>query len=126
MYNDDDFELTQDERNALASLPREMETGDLLEARVVRALKSEGHLGAAPAQTSSSIASALKVAAAIALFAGGVATGRYVLKSSDARDSASISAPASQNRDVEKSTPRTESRPVRRNETVVAEREMWL
>lgn len=126
MYNDEEFELTLEERNALASLPREMATGDLLEARVVRALRSEGRLGVAPTRKADSIASAVKIAAAVALFAGGVATGRYVLKSSDAPESASVSAPASQNRDVEKSTPRTQSRPVRQNETVIAEREMWL
>ena len=126
MYNDEELELTLEERKALASLPREMAPGDLLEAKVVRALRSEGHLSVGPARRSRSITAALKIAAAIALFAGGVATGRYVLQSSDTRDSASVSAPASQNRDVEQSTPRTETRPVRRNETVVAEREMWL
>lgn len=68
---------------------------------------------------------ALKVAAAIALFAGGVATGRYVLKSSDSPERASVSAPASPNPDAGKNTPRTVTRPVQ-NETVVAEREMWL
>ena len=43
MYNDEGFELTLEERNALASLPREMSVGDLLEAKVVRALRKEGH-----------------------------------------------------------------------------------
>ncbi|HZJ02050.1 MAG TPA: hypothetical protein VFD22_15425 [Gemmatimonadaceae bacterium] len=126
MYNDEEFELTLEEQNALASLPREMPPGDLLEAKVIRALRSEGHFRVAPARRSGSISAAVKIAAAIALFAGGVATGRYVLQSSDSRDSASVSAPASQNRDVEQNTPRTETRPVRRKETVVAEREMWL
>ncbi len=126
MYNDEEFELTLEERNALASLPREMSPGDLLEAKVVRALRNEGHFSVAPVRSRNNIAATLKIAAAIALFAGGVATGRYVLNSSDTPERASVSAPASQNRDVEQSTPHTEPRPVRRNETVVAEREMWL
>jgi len=125
MYNDEEFELTLEERSALASLPRELDPGDLLEARVVRALRNEGHLGVMPTRQRSTIAAAWKVAAALALFAGGVGTGKYVLKS-DAQQSASISAPASQNPDAVNSTPRTEPRPVRHNETVVAEREMWL
>ena len=126
MYNDHEFELTLEERNALASLPREMPTGDLLEAKVVRALRNEGHFNVHAVRRSHSIATALKIAAGIALFAGGVATGRYVLKSTDSQGRASVSAPASQNQDAGTSTPRTESRPVRQNETVVAEREMWL
>jgi hypothetical protein len=125
MYNDEGFELTLEERNALASLPREMSVGDLLEAKVVRALRNEGHLSVASVRRPDSIAAALKIAAAIALFAGGVATGRYVLRSSDTPDRASVSAPASQNLDAGKTTPRTVTRPVQ-NETVVAEREMWL
>ena len=125
MYNNHEIELTLEERNALASLPREMSPGDLLEAKVVRALKNQGHFGVMPVRSTSRIGAAWKIAAAVALFAGGVGTGRYIL-TSDARPSASASAPASLNRDVEKSTPRTESRPVRQNETVVAEREMWL
>ena len=116
MYNDEEFELTLEERNALASLPREMDPGDLLEAKVVRALRNEGHFSAASRRGSHNIPAALKIAAAIALFAGGVATGRYVLKSSDSPDRASVSG---------KNTPRTVTRPVQ-NETVVAEREMWL
>lgn len=126
MYNDDEFELTLEERNALASLPRAMPPGDLLEAKVVRAMKNAGHLSSQPVRRPNSIATALKIAAALALFAGGVATGRYVLKSSDSPDRASVSAPASQNQGAGTTTPRTESRPVRQNETVVAEREMWL
>ncbi len=125
MYNEEELELTLEERSALASLRRERRPGDLLEARVVRALRNEGHFGVMPARQSGALAAAWKVAAALALFAGGVGTGRYVLKS-DAQQSASISAPASQNPDAVNSTPRTELRPVRHNETVVAEREMWL
>ena len=124
MYNDETVELTPEERNALASLPREMNPGDLLEAKVVRALRNEGHFGVA-VRRRNGLSLAWKIAAGLALFAGGVATGRYVL-TSDVPQSASISAPASQNRDAQILTPRTEPRPVRHNETVVAEREMWL
>ena len=45
MYNDDNFELTHDEKTMLASLPREMAPSDLLESRVMRALRDEGYLG---------------------------------------------------------------------------------
>ena len=125
MYNDDEINLTLEERNALASLPREMAPSDVLEARVVKALKSEGHFGGVRAQKRSGLATALRIAAGIALFAGGVATGRYILKS-NAPQSASITAPASPNRDVQSNPPRTETPAVRQNETVVAEREMWF
>ena len=128
MYNDDEVNLTPEERNALASLPREIAPSDPLEARVVKALKSEGHFGGARAEKKSSLVTALRIAAAIALFAGGVATGRYIMKF-DAPQSASISAskaPASQNRDAQSNAPRTDTPAVRQNETVVAEREMWF
>jgi hypothetical protein len=47
MYNDDNFELTHDEKTMLASLPREMAPSDMLESRVMRALRTEGYLGSA-------------------------------------------------------------------------------
>lgn len=125
MYNDDELELTLEERAALASLPREMETGDMLEARVVRALRDKGHFGESQVRRQGSLAVMWRIAAGLALFAGGVATGRYVL-ASDVPANASISAPASNDRNARDTTPRTETRPVRHNETVVAEREMWL
>lgn len=125
MYNDDELELTLEERAALASLPREMETGDMLEARVVRALRDKGHFGESQMRRQGSLAVMWRIAAGLALFAGGVATGRYVL-ASDVPANASISVPASNDRNARDTTPRTETRPVRHNETVVAEREMWL
>ena len=130
MYNDDEINLTLEERNALASLSREIAPSDLLESRVVKALKSEGHFGGARAQARSSLVTALRIAAAIALFAGGVATGRYIL-SSKAPQSASVTAPASnapasQNREAQSIAPRTGTPAVQQNETVVAEREMWF
>lgn len=69
-------------RDALAALSREREPGRLLEARTVRALRDRGLLHAPAARP------ALRrvprawlggaVAAGLALFAGGVATGQYV------------------------------------------------
>ena len=125
MYNDDEIELTAEERAALASLPREMATSDLLEARVVRTLRESGHFGAARVRGGNAIATAWRTAAAVALFAGGVATGRYIL-ASDLPESASITAPASNGRNARDTTPRTETRPAGQTERVVAEREMWL
>jgi len=133
MFNDDEINLTLEERNAFASLSREIAPGDLLEARVVKALKSEGHFGGVRARKRSSLVTALRIAAAIALFAGGVATGRYLLRS-NAPQSASVSAPnapapnapASRNRDAQSIAPRTGTPAVQQNETVVAEREMWF
>ncbi|MEO8578059.1 MAG: hypothetical protein ABI556_15220 [Gemmatimonadales bacterium] len=126
MYSDE-TELTPDEIVALSALPREMQPSDLLEERVVHALRSEGNFGAAPRSKRNSGAwVALRIAAALALFAGGVATGRYLL-GSDTPQSASVPAPATIVRDRDTTTPNPETRTVNRNrETVVAEREMWL
>ena len=121
MHDNDDIELTAEERMLIAGLPRERQPSDLLEERVVRSLRKDGHLGHRPAKRTLSVL--WKVAAALALFAGGVATGRYVMMP-DATQSASIATPATiRSNDT---TPRTlESVPVK-NETVVAVRELWL
>lgn len=123
MHNDQEFELTAGERTALAALPREMDTGDLLEERVIRALRERGTLQVSRSPANNTLSIAWKIAAAVTLFAGGVATGRYAL-ANDATAS-SINAPATRGRDV-RVTPRTDTRPVNQRETVVAEREMWL
>ena len=125
MYNDDNFELTHDEKTMLASLPREMAPSDMLESRVMRALRNEGYLGSARRNDKRGIPVMLKIAAAIMLFAGGVATGRYVL-STTAAPTASTTAPASGNQITAPADTRSAPRPVPSNETVVAEREMWL
>lgn len=125
MYSDDNFELTREELAALASLPREMEPGDLLETKVMRALRSEGHFGGVSQQPRRGISLVWKIAAAITLFAGGVATGRYVL-ASKAPASASITAPVTGTRDAASGAVRDDTRPVPQKETVVAVREMWL
>jgi hypothetical protein len=125
MSNDQNFELTREEESLLAALPREIEPGDLLEARVLRALREEGHFGGAKPRTSRGVSVALKIAAAITLFAGGVATGRYTL-ASNAPATASTTAPVTEESSAIKSAPRNDTRPVQKKETVVAEREMWL
>ena len=124
MYNDE-IELTSEEASALRALPREMEPGDLLETRVLRALRAEGHLGGLDHHVSRGASLGLKIAAAVTLFAGGVATGRYLLASS-APVTASMTAPVTSTRDAQRVAPRNDTRAVQQNETVVAEREMWL
>ncbi|MEO5589822.1 MAG: hypothetical protein ABIS03_09565 [Gemmatimonadaceae bacterium] len=114
MHNEETIELTDREMELLAALPREMETGDLFEARVVNALRDRGHLGSGPTRSSRSVSTILKIAAAVALFAGGVATGRYVT-TADTPQTASTAA-----RSTSATThPSTQ-------ETIVAERELWL
>ena len=125
MYNDDNYQLTNDEKTMLASLSRETPPSDLLEERVVRALRTEGYLGSAPAQAKRGISLMWKIAAAITLFAGGVATGRYILTMNET-PTASVTAPASGNRDGVPAATRSAPRSVPANETIVAEREMWL
>ncbi|HMA22051.1 MAG TPA: hypothetical protein VKO87_14675, partial [Gemmatimonadaceae bacterium] len=98
MYHEEEVELTLEERNALASLPRAIAPSDMLEAHVVRALKENGHFGAA-ARHRSSVPLMLRIAAAIALFAGGVATGRYAL-SDETAQRAAVTQPATEVRDV--------------------------
>jgi hypothetical protein len=125
MYNDENFELTRDEIAALSALPREMQPSDILETRVLRALRDQGHFGS----VSRGERRTWKIAAAITLFAGGVATGRYALAASapaSASASASTTAPVTDTRDAQKSVPRNDIRTVQQKETVVAIREMWL
>ena len=125
MYSDDNIELTRDEHDALAALPREIEPGDMLEAKVVRALREAGHFGSSVSRAKRSPSLGLKIAAAVTLFVGGVATGKYLL-ASNAQESASATAPVTETRDARVSAPRNNTRPARQNETVVAVREMWL
>jgi len=125
MFNDDDFELTHDEKTMLASLSREIAPSDMLESRVVRALRDEGYLGAHERHSRHGISLVWKIAAAVMLFAGGVATGRYIL-ATNAAPTASVTAPASGNQTPTPTANQGGSRQVPQNETVVAEREMWL
>ena len=119
MHNEDTNELTAGERLMLASLPREMPANDLLEERVVRALRREGHFGSNVRH--SRLGAAFRIAAAAALFAGGVATGKYLLES-DAPRAASVMPAANGTNQKNESNPIS----VKATETVVAQTEMWL
>ena len=120
MYNENEIELNDSERNALASLSRDMTPGDLLEERTVRALRDAGHFGSAARRPPSRLSLVLRIAAALALFAGGVATGRYLI-AGETQESASTASPQAKAATRTAATPR-QSAP----ETVVAEREMWM
>ena len=123
MYSENEIELTAEERTMLSALPREIPPSDMLEERVMRALRREGHLGSPQVRRSRSFTTILKIAAAVALFAGGVATGRYVLLP-DVPRSASLSQPERM-RTNDTVQPSRESVPVN-GETIVAEREIWM
>jgi len=124
-HDENEIELTPEERMMLAALPREVPHGDLLEERVVRALRSEGYFGVSPRARNRAVGIALRVAAAVALFAGGVATGRFLMVPSEAQ-TASGSAPSTIRASDTSRPASSPSIPVKRRETVVAEREMWL
>jgi hypothetical protein len=121
MYSENEIELTNEERSLLAGLPRTLQPSDMLEERVVRALRKEGHFGSPARARSSALIDVLRIAAAIALFAGGVATGRYLI-----RDNTPRSASTQQQESVAppQNTRQVESVPA--SETVVAEREIWM
>jgi hypothetical protein len=79
----DDDELTPDERELFAALPRERDPGRLLEERTVRALRERGLVHAAgkpPRRVIRFHPGWLTgaVAAGLALFLGGLATGQYM------------------------------------------------
>jgi hypothetical protein len=124
MYNENEIELSESERALLAGLPREMPTGDLLEEKTVRALREAGHFGSSRRRPPSRLSLVLRIAAALALFAGGVATGRYIL-AGETQQSASTASPQTEIRQTQTAAPQN---PVTQSpqESVVAEREMWM
>jgi hypothetical protein len=122
MYSDEDEMLTAEERALLTALPREMAPSDMLEERVVRALRKDGYLGSAARPRNERLMNVLRIAAAIALFAGGVAAGRYLI-TPDVPASASVEQPA-RSRVTDTLTPKSRTTPA--TETIVAEREMWM
>jgi hypothetical protein len=77
-----DDELTPDERERFAALPRERDPGRLLEERTVRALRERGlvHAPAKPRRVIRFHPGWLTgaVAAGLALFLGGLTTGQYL------------------------------------------------
>ena len=125
MYSDD-HDLTEQERSALTALPRELAPSDLLEERVFRALRNEGHFASARHSRQSWSRTVGRIAAAIALFAGGVATGHYALSQPTA--STSHAAATVGQSGARQTTTRASNgvQSVKHNETIVAEREMWL
>jgi len=78
MFNDEEMELTETERVMFAALPKERPVSDLLEARVVGALKSRGILSPASRRRSRITTIALRTAAAVFIFAAGALTERLV------------------------------------------------
>ncbi len=77
---DERTELTPEEEAAFAALPREREPGRLLEERTVQALEERGLLHVAPRRSSARGVPvwALGLAASLALFVSGVATGQWL------------------------------------------------
>jgi hypothetical protein len=124
--HDDTNELTAAERMMLAALPREIPPGDMLEERVVRALRRDGRFGTA-SRGRSWMTVVWRAAAAVALFAGGVATGRFLLQPDAPRTANSAIAPVDVRSQPEVTpSPDTRATPASRNGTVVAQTEMWL
>ncbi|HUQ20639.1 MAG TPA: hypothetical protein VM099_13575 [Gemmatimonadaceae bacterium] len=117
MFNNEDFDLTENERAAFAALPRERATGDLLEERVVRQLRSNGYFSSRDSRRR--IAGwALRAAAAVFLFAAGALTERML--SSRGENAAPVSIAPS--RAIE-----TKPSPVQRTDpTKVAQLEQWI
>ena len=125
MYSEDQ-ELSAHELAALAALPRELSPGDRLEERVVRALRSEGHFGASGSISQTWMKLSLRIAAAAALFIGGVATGQYLMSRSEAQSADAAALIRQANELSSPATTPPAAQTAKSNEKVVAEREMWL
>jgi hypothetical protein len=78
MFNDEEIELTEAERAMFAALPKERPVSDLLEGRVVTALKSRGVLSPPSRPGNRFTTVALRSAAAAFIFAAGALTERLV------------------------------------------------
>lgn len=78
MFNEEEIELTDAERAALAALPRERAPSDLLEGRVMNELSSRGFLSRASRRNNRVASIALRSAAAILIFVAGALTERFV------------------------------------------------
>ena len=122
MYSNEENELRAEEQALLSALPRTLTPSDIIKKKVVRALRKEGHIGNARPRRNSALMDVLRIAAAIALFAGGVATGRYLMRSEGPQSASTQqqqkTTPPQNNRQVESSPAN--------GETVVAEREIWM
>jgi len=80
MHDRSDDDLTASEREAFAALPRELMPGRLLEERVVSELRSRGYLGTRHARHPGwgRLRITAAAAAAVALFASGLAVGQWL------------------------------------------------
>lgn len=80
MTHDSDKELTPEERAAFEALPRTREPGRLLEERTVRALADRGLLEVMPRRWGRGRIPVIAagIAAALALFVGGIAVGQWI------------------------------------------------
>jgi hypothetical protein len=80
MHDRDDEDLSTAEREAFEALPREAMPGRLLEERVVSELRARGHLGARHARHvgRGRLRIGAAAAAAVALFASGLALGQWL------------------------------------------------
>jgi hypothetical protein len=115
MFNDEELDLSEDERAAFAALPRERAPGDLLEERVVRQLRTNGFFSRAN-QRSNIGKWALRAAAAVFIFAAGALTDRALANRTES------AAPISPARAAEMKTA-----PVQRTEpSQLAQLELWI
>ena len=120
MFNDEEIELTDEERAAFAALPRERLVGDLLEERVVRQLRNEGMLPVARSEAlhrNRLAFFALRAAAAVLLFAAGALTQRILSAQSDDNQL----APAPSRAAEQKPLPAQRTEPSK-----VAQLELWI
>jgi len=78
MTNETDSTLTPEERAAFAALPKTREPTRLMEERTVTALAEHGLLGREQQPRRRILAVAVGVAAAAALFVGGIAVGQWL------------------------------------------------
>ena len=119
MFNDDEIELSDEERAAFAALPRERAPGDLLEERVVRRLRDEGMLlhRSEPRRQNRFARFALRAAAAVVLFAAGVLSERFLASRGDDNQVTPVPARAAEQKTV----------PAQRPEpSKLAQLELWI
>ena len=119
MFNDEEIELSAEERAAFAALPRESAPGDLLEERVVRQLRSEGLLShsSEPRKPNRFARFALRAAAAVVLFAAGALTERFLASRGDDNQVAPSPARAA----AQKTAPAQRTEP-----SQLAQLELWI
>jgi hypothetical protein len=125
MYSEDQA-LSEHELAALAALPRKIAPSDLLEERVVHALRNEGHFGSLRKINRPWMNMSLRIAAAATLFIGGVATGQYMTSRAAAQSADAAALIREANALSSPTTTQPSAQPVNRSGKVVAEREMWL